>query len=83
MGSSGLTCWKTTTLDEIAPEIDRLRGDAVALGGNLTLPCCPTGWKDRLKVWGHPRGDWAMAEKVKAALDPGGVLNPGRFVGKI
>jgi glycolate oxidase FAD binding subunit len=70
-------------LDEVAPEVDRLRADAAGLGGSLTLPRCPTAWKDRLRVWGHPRGDWALAEKVKAALDPGGALNPGRFVGKI
>ena len=70
-------------LEAIAPEIDRLRLEAARLGGSLTLPRCPTAWKDRLKVWGQPRADWAMAEKVKAALDPGGVLNPGRFVGTI
>jgi len=72
-----------TTLDEIAPVVDRLRHDAVQLGGSLTLPRCPTSWKDRLKVWGEPRGDWTLAEKVKQALDPARVLNPGRFVGKI
>jgi glycolate oxidase FAD binding subunit len=72
-----------TTLNEIAIEIDQLRAEAVRLGGNLTLPRCPTEWKERLRVWGHPRGDWAMAEKIKLALDPDGVLNPGRFVGKI
>jgi glycolate oxidase FAD binding subunit len=71
------------TIEEIAPEVDRLRLEAVSLGGNLTLPRCPTAWKERLGVWGQSRGDWAMAEKVKAALDPAGVLNPGRFVGKI
>ena len=70
-------------LQAIAPEVDRLRLEAGRLGGSLTLPRCPTPWKDRLRVWGQPRGDWAMAEKVKAALDPGGVLNPGRFVGTI
>jgi len=71
------------TVEEIAPEVDRLRLEAVRLGGSLTLPRCPTAWKERLRVWGHARGDWAMAEKVKAALDPGWVLNPGRFVGRI
>ena len=29
-------------LGTIAPEIDRLRSEAVRLGGNLTLPRCPT-----------------------------------------
>jgi glycolate oxidase FAD binding subunit len=72
-----------TTLEALAPEVDRLRAEAVRLGGNLALPRCPTGWKDRLKVWGEPRADWAMMKRVKAALDPLGVMNPGRFVGGI
>jgi glycolate dehydrogenase FAD-binding subunit len=70
-------------LESVAAEVDRLRGEAAQLGGSLTLPHCPTAWKDRLKVWGQPRADWSMAEKVKAALDPLEVLNPGRFVGRI
>jgi glycolate oxidase FAD binding subunit len=70
-------------LEALAPEVDRLRLEAVRLGGNLILPRCPTAWKERLGVWGQPRADWAIAERVKAALDPSGVLNPGRFVGKI
>ena len=82
-GSSGATASARPDLEALAPEVDRLRAEAVRLGGNLTLPRCPTAWKDRLRVWGEPRGDWAIAEKVKAALDPAGVLNPGRFVGKI
>ena len=51
--------------------------------GSMILARCPTEWKDRLKVWGEPRGDWAVMQKIKAALDPGSVLNPGRFVGTI
>jgi glycolate oxidase FAD binding subunit len=70
-------------LEALAPEVDRLRAEAVRLGGNLVLPRCPTAWKERLRVWGQPRADWAIAERVKAALDPSGVLNPGRFVGNI
>ncbi len=70
-------------LEALALEIDRLRSDVADLGGSLTLPRCPTQWKDRLKVWGNPRPDWAIAERVKIALDPLGVLNPGRFVGAI
>jgi glycolate oxidase FAD binding subunit len=72
-----------TTLEAVALEIDRLRVEAEKLGGSLTLPRCPTDWKDRLKVWGNPRPDWIIAERIKAALDPLGVLNPGRFVGSI
>jgi glycolate oxidase FAD binding subunit len=70
-------------MDELGSEVDRLRADAVRLGGNLTLPRCPTAWKGRLRVWGQPRDDGAVASRIKQALDPRGLLNPGRFVGSI
>ncbi len=72
-----------SSLEDIASEVDQLRAEAVRLGGNLTLPRCPSAWKERLGVWGQSRGDWLVAEKIKIALDPLGVLNPGRFVGRI
>ncbi len=70
-------------LGAIAPEVDRLRAEASRLGGSLVLPRCPADWKARLLVWGDARPDRAIAERVKFALDPRGVLNPGRFVGTI
>ena len=63
--------------------LNRLRAEAARLDGALVLTACPTAWKERLGVWGPRRPDWAIAERVKAALDPGHVLNPGRFVGSI
>lgn len=71
------------TLDEASAEIDRFRGQAVRDGGNLIVSRCPTHWKERLRVWGEPRADWALARKIKQTLDPHGALNPGRFVGGI
>jgi glycolate oxidase FAD binding subunit len=70
-------------LEAFCNEVTRLRTRAVEFGGNLTLPRCPAFWKERLKVWGEPRPDWAIAERVKQALDPRAVMNPGRFVGTI
>ena len=73
----------TDSMDAVQPILDALRAEAVAGGGNLVLPRCPTLWKSSLKVWGEPRGDWPLAERLKKALDPRGVLNPGRFIASI
>ena len=70
-------------LDLWAAEVATLRAEADKLAGAMVLTRCPTAWKDRLPVWGPPRPNWAIAERVKRALDPAGVLNPGRFIGTI
>ena len=70
-------------LDELVRPVDEARARAVFDGGNLVLTRCPTAWKARLKVWGEPRPDWALCERLKHALDPAGAMNPGRFVGRI
>lgn len=54
-----------------------------ALGGQGSIPWCPTEWKDVLKVWGPGRADFAEMKKLKSVFDPRGVLSPGRFVGGI
>jgi glycolate oxidase FAD binding subunit len=74
---------ESPAIEVLEREIVRLRAAAVRDGGNLVLSRCPAGEKERLRVWGEPRPDWALAERVKNALDPKGVMNPGRFVGKI
>jgi glycolate oxidase FAD binding subunit len=71
------------SLENAAEEIDQYRAAAVRNEGNLIVAHCPTAWKERLRVWGEPRADWALAERVKKALDPEGAMNPGRFVGNI
>jgi glycolate oxidase FAD binding subunit len=71
------------TLEKMAQQITKLRALATQDGGNLILARCPTEWKNELRVWGEPRADWAIAERVKAALDPPAAMNPGRFVGGI
>jgi glycolate oxidase FAD binding subunit len=70
-------------LEFLAAELDHLRAEAARDGGSVILARCPTAWKESLQVWGPPRNDWALMRKVKDALDPLGVMNPGRFVGTI
>lgn len=71
------------TPDETGQQIKKLRALATRDGGNLILARCPTAWKELLRVWGEPRPDWAIAERVKTALDPHAAMNPGRFVGRM
>jgi glycolate oxidase FAD binding subunit len=71
------------TLDGMTQQIKKFQALATRDGGNLILARCPTPWKESLQVWGEPRPDWAIAERVKAALDPHAAMNPGRFVGRI
>jgi glycolate oxidase FAD binding subunit len=68
------------TVDQAAAEIDRFRLLAERDGGSVILARCPTAWKSRLGIWGRPRPDWALAGRIKQALDPLGAFNPGRFV---
>jgi glycolate oxidase FAD binding subunit len=68
------------SLEEATRTIEPLRHRAVQDGGNLILSRCPTDWKERLRVWGEPRADRTIADRVRAALDPLGAMNPGRFV---
>ena len=71
------------TVSEAETAVNRLRAEADRLGGSVVLTACRAEWKERLGVWGPRRPDWTIAERVKAALDPGCVFNPGRFVGSI
>jgi len=68
-------------LEQAAQHVERHRGLATRDGGNLILSRCPTEWKDRLRVWGEPRADWSIGERIRRALDPHLAMNPGRFVG--
>ncbi len=58
-----------------------MRAAAVEAGGGLVVEAAPPHLKNRLDVWGAPRSDFPLMERLKRRFDPKGVLNPGRFVG--
>jgi len=71
---------KDVPLDALAATQSELAPLAAQAAGNIVLPRCPAAWKARLPVWGTPRGDVVVMRKVKHALDPLGLFNPGRFL---
>ena len=61
MGSSAPMHWASGRWKRRPSKIEKLRALATRDGGNLILSRCPTEWKERLRVWGEPRADWAIA----------------------
>ncbi|HEY0493436.1 MAG TPA: FAD-binding oxidoreductase [Candidatus Dormibacteraeota bacterium] len=65
-----------------ATAVERLRhaaGDA----GQVVIARAPAALKQTLDVWGAPPPSLQLMRSIKAALDPKGILSPGRFVGGI
>jgi glycolate oxidase FAD binding subunit len=52
-------------------------------GGHAALEWAPLAVKERVPVWDAPGAPFRIMQRLKAELDPNGILNPGRFVGGI
>jgi glycolate oxidase FAD binding subunit len=59
------------------------REAVVGLGGYLTVLSLPHAMRDGIDVWGTPPEGVDVMRRLKAAFDPKGILNAGRFVGGI
>jgi FAD/FMN-containing dehydrogenase len=51
------------------------------LGGNLMVERAPVAVKQHLPIWGEPGAHWRIMKRIRAQLDPEGIMSPGRFVG--
>jgi glycolate oxidase FAD binding subunit len=61
----------------------RVRADLAPLEASCVVEHAPIGVKGDLDVWGDPGPALPFMRRLKAELDPGAILNPGRFVGRI
>jgi glycolate oxidase FAD binding subunit len=69
------------TRRQIENATDAIHDTCSKIGGQSTIPWCPSPWKTNLNIWGPANSDFAQMQKIKNVFDPQRVLSPGRFVG--
>jgi glycolate oxidase FAD binding subunit len=67
----------------VAAVLAEWREMARAGGGYATLEWAPLAVKSQLPVWDDLGAAGRLMQRIKAQLDPKGILNPGRFVAGI
>jgi glycolate oxidase FAD binding subunit len=60
-----------------------LQTELVRRWGQSVVLSCPTVAKENLPLWGREPVGLAVMRELKARFDPRGILNPGRYVGRI
>lgn len=78
-GSGAIRAVVPVTPAAAAALVARARGLARECGGHVVVWSCPPEAKQDLDIWG-PVAAPKLMRALKAALDPAGTLNPGRFV---
>lgn len=68
-------------VDSLVELIGQFTSEASQYEGNLGVEASPPSVKERVDVWGKPRGDYRIMHRIKEGIDPAGTLNPGRFIG--
>jgi glycolate oxidase FAD binding subunit len=66
---------------QVVTAIAELRQLAQNFKGNLVVECCPTQVKPHLSVWGEPRSDFFLMQRIKQQFDPHGLFVSGRYIG--
>jgi len=65
------------------PTIRRLRAQVHEHLGTLVVEACSIAVKRELDVFGEVPDNFEVMRRLKMQLDPAGVLNPGRFLGRL
>ena len=63
-----------------APSVLDMRARTASAGGTLVMLDAPYDFMREVGAWGTPPKTIEIMRRLKAAFDPDGVLNPGRFV---
>ncbi len=79
--ADSISSWLDESL--VLGTIARIRDLARKAGGATVVEHCPLPLKKRIDIWGDSPQGMELMRRVKQKFDPLGILNPGRFVGKI
>ena len=83
----GRLLWWDDFLDadavQIAESLRGIQGAAAQMGGDAIVESCPASVKAHIDVWGPEPSAMAIMRRIKGQFDPGSVLNPGRFIGRL
>lgn len=72
-----------TLADPLITMVAKLRKQVSQLGGTAVIQRCPPDVKARVDVWGEDHPGIDVMRRMKRLYDPNGIMNPGRFVGRI
>ena len=69
--------------DSLIAIVSDVRKHVSRLGGTSVVQLCPPGVKSAIDVWGEDHPGIDVMRRMKRQYDPNGIMNPGRFVGRI
>jgi glycolate oxidase FAD binding subunit len=52
-------------------------------GGAVVVEACPRSLKEHIDIFGDPQEDFPLMRRLKEQMDPLGLLNRGRFLGRL
>jgi glycolate oxidase FAD binding subunit len=61
----------------------RLRSEVAGRSGWVQVERCPLRLKSELDMLGEPGDSQPIMRRLKEQLDPGGIMSPGRFLGRL
>jgi len=64
----------------LVPAVKTLRELTAKMGGSLVIEDAPVALKSEVGVWGDMGSALGLMKRIKSNFDPGGILNPGRFI---
>lgn len=72
--------WEGKIAENMVSQFEGFNKKIAASGGWIVYRYVPLSLWSGWPMWGEEHGEWRISKKLKRALDPGNMWNPGRFV---